>query len=62
MSSASSSISEMEKGAHSSVDEILNASLHSSEDSHEEDSNIPNGGLVAWVQVLGAFFLWFNTW
>lgn len=22
----------------------------------------PNGGLVAWLQVLGAFFLWFNTW
>lgn len=22
----------------------------------------PNGGLVAWLQVLGAFFLMFNTW
>lgn len=22
----------------------------------------PNGGLVAWLQVLGAFFLLFNTW
>ena len=23
---------------------------------------IPNGGLQAWLQVLGAHFLWFNTW
>lgn len=23
---------------------------------------IPNGGLQAWLQVLGAFFLWFNAW
>lgn len=23
---------------------------------------IPNGGLTAWLQVLGAFFLFFNTW
>lgn len=22
----------------------------------------PNGGLKAWVQILGAFFLYFNTW
>ena len=25
-------------------------------------STIPNGGLKAWLQVLGAFFLLFNTW
>lgn len=23
---------------------------------------IPNGGLTAWLQVVGAFFLYFNTW
>jgi hypothetical protein len=23
---------------------------------------IPNGGLRAWLQVLGSFFLFFNTW
>lgn len=23
---------------------------------------IPNGGLQAWLQVVGAFFLYFNTW
>ncbi len=23
---------------------------------------IPNGGSKAWLQVLGAHFLWFNTW
>lgn len=22
----------------------------------------PNGGLKAWLQILGAFFLYFNTW
>jgi hypothetical protein len=25
-------------------------------------SQIPNGGTLAWVQVLGSFFLFFNTW
>jgi hypothetical protein len=25
-------------------------------------SSIPNGGLRAWLQVLGVFFLFFNTW
>ncbi|CAI6340511.1 unnamed protein product [Periconia digitata] len=25
-------------------------------------SSIPDGGLVAWLQVLGSFFLFFNTW
>jgi hypothetical protein len=24
--------------------------------------SIPDGGLQAWLQVLGAFFLWWNTW
>jgi hypothetical protein len=23
---------------------------------------IPDGGLIAWLQVLGSFFLWWNTW
>jgi hypothetical protein len=25
-------------------------------------SAIPDGGLIAWLQVLGSFFLWWNTW
>jgi hypothetical protein len=25
-------------------------------------SSIPNGGLRAWLQVVGVFFLFFNTW
>ena len=25
-------------------------------------STVPNGGRVAWLQVVGAFFVWFNTW
>ena len=24
--------------------------------------SVPNGGLKAWLQVLGSFFLFFNTW
>lgn len=24
--------------------------------------DIPNGGVVAWLQVLGSFFLFFNSW
>jgi hypothetical protein len=28
-----------------------------------KDANaIPNGGTLAWLQVLGSFFLWMNTW
>lgn len=26
------------------------------------EGSIPNGGFRAWLQVLGAFFLFFNTW
>jgi hypothetical protein len=26
------------------------------------NKDIPNGGLTAWLQVLGSFFLFFNTW
>ncbi|TGO40428.1 hypothetical protein BHYA_0037g00270 [Botrytis hyacinthi] len=29
---------------------------------HHEGLPPPNGGLVAWMQVTGAFFLFFNTW
>lgn len=25
-------------------------------------ATVPNGGLLAWLQVLGAFFLFFNSW
>ncbi len=25
-------------------------------------TSIPNGGLMAWLQVAGSFFLFFNTW
>lgn len=25
-------------------------------------ASVPDGGLVAWVQVLGSFMLFFNTW
>jgi hypothetical protein len=32
-----------------------------SEKSHHEEAP-PNGGLNAWLQVLGSFFLFFNSW
>lgn len=25
-------------------------------------ANVPDGGLLAWSQVVGSFFLFFNTW
>ena len=34
----------------------------SSQPSVNDASKIPNGGLWAWLQVLGAFFLLFNSW
>lgn len=27
-----------------------------------DTSQIPNGGTMAWIQVVGSFFLFFNTW
>ncbi|KAE8351715.1 major facilitator superfamily domain-containing protein [Aspergillus coremiiformis] len=30
--------------------------------SSANDDSIPNGGLTAWLQVLGTFFIFFNTW
>ncbi|KAI5235519.1 MFS general substrate transporter [Aureobasidium subglaciale] len=66
--SDSSSFSSSEKEVASfSVIELNADSLNSSSNSSIENGicdsdKIPNGGLVAWLQVLGAFFLWFNTW
>jgi len=28
----------------------------------ETKSAIPNGGLLAWLQVLGSFLMFFNSW
>ncbi|SCO91259.1 related to monocarboxylate transporter [Fusarium oxysporum] len=36
-------------------------SVEGAEGSRKEDE-IPNGGLTAWLQVTGSFFLFFNTW
>jgi hypothetical protein len=36
--------------------------VHSRHPSVKDASKIPNGGLWAWLQVLGGFFLLFNTW
>ena len=34
----------------------------SAKQSIHNTSSVPNGGLQAWLQVLGAFFLFFNSW
>jgi len=72
MHSTSSSLSTtLEKGSQFSTVDLADSTPCSSRNSiiekQEDDStadavDIPNGGLVAWLQVLGAFFLWFNTW
>lgn len=36
--------------------------VQSRRSSGRDVSKIPNGGLMAWLQVLGAFFLLFNSW
>ncbi|KAK5037418.1 hypothetical protein LTR13_004575 [Exophiala sideris] len=38
------------------------ASVPQEKQATAHNAGIPNGGLQAWLQVLGAFFLWFNTW
>jgi len=56
-----------EQQHHSSHDPAVTEkqSLHldpSSRPSVNHASLIPDGGLIAWLQVLGSFFLFFNTW
>lgn len=36
--------------------------VKSKQPSVRDAASIPNGGLWAWLQVLGAFFLFFNSW
>lgn len=66
--SSNSSLSDVEKEVtHFSTVELTSESSQSCNMSDLEQADhtmndIPNGGLVAWLQVLGAFFLWFNTW
>ena len=35
---------------------------HEVKPSAHNTSSIPNGGVKAWFQVLGTFFIFFNTW
>ena len=66
--SSASSVSSIEKEVTLfSTVELTSNSIQSCSSSDLEQANqttddIPNGGLIAWLQVLGAFFLWFNTW
>lgn len=41
---------------------VVSSSQSSSLEKQDDADNVPNGGTVAWLQVLGSFFLWFNTW
>lgn len=42
---------------------IVETEKHSAaQDSVFPSSPAPDGGIVAWVQVAGAFFLFFNSW
>jgi hypothetical protein len=53
-----------EKGGHV-IDEHNDTALEPVQSRHpsvRDASSIPNGGLWAWLQVLGAFFLLFNSW
>jgi hypothetical protein len=66
--SSNSSLSDVEKEVtHFSAVELTSESIQSCsisdlEQADQSVDDIPNSGLVAWLQVLGAFFLWFNTW
>lgn len=46
---------------HGQKHSIPTSAESSPEKSGSEDS-IPNGGVFAWIQVLGSFFIFFNTW
>ena len=66
--SSISSLSDVEKEVtHFSTVELTSepsqsCSISDLEQADQTVDDIPNGGMVAWLQVLGAFFLWFNTW
>lgn len=51
--------------ANDAVDQEANGAelekVASSKPSVNNIKSVPNGGLVAWLQVLGSFFLFFNT-
>lgn len=44
------------------TDEIRLEPDRSRQPNVNDASKIPNGGLLAWLQVVGAFFLMFNSW
>ena len=45
-------------------DQLQAALVNEKEDNQlvEEANKPPNGGLTAWMQVVAAFFIFFNTW
>lgn len=57
---------EEKKDVNFEVTEVSSDLVSSSQSSTLENGNdehaVPNGGTLAWLQVLGSFFLWFNTW
>jgi len=45
-----------------SVDTVVGNDAVSPPTAPFANTEIPNGGLTAWLQVLGSFFLFFNSW
>ena len=48
--------------AHTRVDEGTTSSGLKEKTVLPSVTDLPNGGLTAWLQVVGAFFLFFNSW
>lgn len=42
--------------------DLVSSSQSSTLENGDDEHAVPNGGTLAWLQVLGSFFLWFNTW
>ena len=53
---------DQEKGEHVTDEDEALEPVVSRHPSVRDASSIPNGGLWAWLQVLGGFFLLFNSW
>ena len=55
----------LESNVDKAIDAEANINITSSDDTQDADDDPgppPNGGWLAWLQVLGSFFLFFNSW
>ena len=44
------------------LEESKDAEVTEAKESKPPVDTIPDGGVIAWLQVLGSFFLFFNSW